>query len=90
MTEGNRAQQLDQRPAARESARWQTPVLLAALAVGILFLAIQLWLLTVALDLLLAGEGRRLWQIAVVSGFIFLGGLLVLWLLQRNRATRFR
>ena len=49
----------------------------------------QLWLLTVALDLFLAGRGDQVWQQAVVSGAIFAGGLLVIWLLRRRpRMTR--
>ena len=54
------------------------------LALGILLLGIQLWLLTVALDLYLAGEGQRIWLACLLSGLIFLGGLLVLRLLERQ------
>ena len=36
----------------------QSPIVMAALAIGMLLMAIQLWLLTVALDLYLAGQGR--------------------------------
>ena len=62
----------------------QTAIVSAALAIGIILMAIQLWLLTVALDLFLAGRGDQVWQQAVVSGAIFAGGLLVLWLLRRR------
>lgn len=51
-------------------------LLMAALALGLLMLGIQLWLLTVALDLYLEGEGERIWGLAVVSGIVFVGGLL--------------
>jgi hypothetical protein len=54
-------------------------LLLAALIVGLLLLGIQLWLLTVAL-----GSGGRVWLLALVSGVVFLGGLLALWLLDRG------
>ena len=55
---------------------------------GFLILA-WIWLLTVALDLFLAGRGDQVWQQAVVSAGIFAGGLLVLWLLRRRpRMTR--
>jgi hypothetical protein len=67
----------------------QGPVVLAALAIGVLFMAIQLWLLTVALDMFLAGSGSRVWQLALASGAIFAGGLLILRVLrQRPRVGR--
>ncbi len=62
----------------------QAPIIAAGLSIGILLLGIQLWLLTVALDLYLAGRGNQVWLIAVVSGLIFAGGLLLLWLLHRR------
>ena len=62
----------------------QGPLLAAALAIGILLLGIQLWLLTIALELYLGGQGGDVWLIALVSGLIFLGGLGVLWLLRRR------
>jgi hypothetical protein len=62
----------------------QGPVLLAGLAIGVTLLAVQLWLLTVALELYLAGSGGEIWRLALISGAIFLGGLLMLWLLRRR------
>jgi hypothetical protein len=62
----------------------QAPIVAAGLAIGILLLAIQLWLLTVALDLFLGGRGDQVWSLALVSGVIFVGGLLVLWVLRRR------
>lgn len=62
----------------------QRTLVLAALTIGILLMAIQLWLLTVALDLYLAGAGGDVWRLALVSGAIFLGGLGMLWLLHRR------
>lgn len=62
----------------------QAPIVAAGLAIGILLLAVQLWLLTVALDLYLAGRGNQVWSLAVVSGVIFGGGLVVLWVLRRR------
>lgn len=56
----------------------------AALAIGILFLGLQLWLLTVALDLYLGGSGDTVWGIALCSGGVFLGGLLVVRVLGRR------
>jgi hypothetical protein len=62
----------------------QMPLVLAGLAIGLLLMGIQLWLLTIALDLYLSGEGRQLWLLALISGAIFGGGLLMLRLLQRR------
>lgn len=62
----------------------QQAIVLAALMIGLLLMGIQLWLLTVALELYLAGAGRQGWLLALVSGLIFLGGLLVLRLLARR------
>jgi hypothetical protein len=66
----------------------QMTLVLAGLAIGLLLMAIQLWLLTIALDLYLAGAGARIWQLALVSGAIFLGGLLMLRLLSRGPRVR--
>jgi hypothetical protein len=63
-------------------------LVMAGLAIGILMLSVQLWLLTIALDLYLAGAGARIWQLALVSGLIFLGGLLMLRLLGRRPRMR--
>ena len=59
-------------------------LLLAALIIGLLMLGIQLWLLTVALDLYLSGEGGIIWGLALTSGLVFAGGLLAIWLLSRH------
>ncbi len=67
----------------------QGPLVGAALAIGILLMAVQLWILTVALDLFLAGgASAQLWLLAAASGLIFLGGLAVLWLLRRRPHLR--
>ncbi len=65
----------------------QVAVVLMALIIGILLMGIQLWLLTVALDLYLAGKGELLWLMAVISGLVFLGGLLMLRALGRRPPT---
>ncbi len=62
----------------------QVAVVLAALVLGILLMGIQLWLLTVALDLYLAGKGAFLWLMAIISGLVFVGGLLILRVLERR------
>lgn len=58
-------------------------VVLAALIVGVILLAMQLWLLTVALNLYLAADNAHVWVLAVISGAVFAGGLLALRLLRR-------
>ncbi len=62
-------------------------LLLAALAIGMLMLSLQLWLLTVALDLFLAGRGGEVWSLAFVSGLIFIGGLVAVRLLSGPRSV---
>lgn len=54
---------------------------LAAVTIGVVLLGIQLWLLTVAVDLYLGGEAAEAWTLAVASGLVFLGGLFAYWLL---------
>ena len=66
----------------------QMTLVLAGLAIGLLLMGVQLWLLTIALDLYLGGAGARIWQLALVSGAIFLGGLLMLRLLGRRPRVR--
>jgi hypothetical protein len=68
----------------RLSSPGQAAVLLAALLVGLLLMGMQLWLLTVALDLYLGGQGRQIWLLALVSGLIFVGGIVMLVVLGRR------
>jgi Co/Zn/Cd efflux system component len=68
----------------------QVAVVLTGLALGILLMAIQLWLLTIALDRYLAGQGTDTWLLAVISGLVFLGGVLVLRMLARHPHTSSR
>jgi hypothetical protein len=70
--------------AERPPAPGRMAVVLAALMLGLLLMGVQLWLLTVALELYLGGHGRQVWQLALASGLIFLGGLLTLRLLGRH------
>ncbi len=62
----------------------QVAVVMMSLVIGMLLMGIQLWLLTVALDLYLAGKGGFLWLMGVISGLVFLGGLLILRVLERR------
>ena len=74
---------LDQPPPPGEAA-----LVIAALLIGILLMAIQLWLLTVALELYLGGQGPRVWQLALASGLIFLGGRGILTILHHRSRIR--
>ncbi len=76
--DGRTGPEVDQPPVG------QMPIVAAALVIGFLLMSIQLWLLTVALDLYLADKGADVWRIAVISGLIFLGGLGMLRLLRRR------
>ena len=68
----------------RPPAPGRQALLLAALCIGGLLLAMQLWLLTVALELYLGGEGSNIWALAILSGLVFLGGLYALRLISRR------
>lgn len=57
---------------------------MAGLAIGILLMGMQLWLLTLALDLYLSGHTENTWLLALISGLIFLGGVLLFRLLSRH------
>lgn len=65
-------------------------VLLAALAIGVVMLGMQLWLLTVALDLYLGGESGGIWALAAFSGVVFVGGLAALRILSKQPPLRRR
>ncbi len=47
-------------------------------------MALQLWLLTLAFDLYSSGERLQTLVIACISGLVFLGGVAMLWLLDRG------
>ncbi len=70
-----------QRPLPGESA-----LVTLGLAIGILFMTIQLWLLTLAFDLYLSGERGETIRVAIISGLVFLLGLVMLRLLNRRPA----
>lgn len=68
----------------RPPAPGRQALLLAMLVIGFILMGIQLWLLTVALDLYLGGNGGRIWILALFSLAVFLGGLLAIWLINRR------
>lgn len=62
----------------------RSSVAFLGLMLGLVLMAIQLWLLTLAFDLYLAGERAETVWVAIVSGLIFLGGLGILWFLDHR------
>ena len=60
----------------------------AGLAIGILLMGIQLWILTVALEHFQQHEYPPLYALAGISALIFAGGVLMLWVLRRTPAIR--
>lgn len=72
----------------RSPSPGQVGILLASLAIGILLMGIQLWLLTISLDLYLGGNNGYIWILAIISGLVFLGGILILRMLAQHPQTR--
>jgi hypothetical protein len=62
----------------------RSSVAFLGLMLGLVLMAIQLWLLTLAFDLYLAGERAETVWVAICSGFIFFGGLGILWFLDHR------
>lgn len=60
----------------------------AALAIGILLMAVQLWILTVALEQFQRHDYRQIYALAGISALIFLGGVAMLWALRRTPSVR--
>ena len=58
------------------------------LAIGILLLGLQLWLLTLAFDLFLSDEPGEIAVLAGFSALAFVGGLLMLRLINRKPRRR--
>lgn len=67
---------------------WSGPILTTALVLGLVLMALQLWILTVALDLLLGGRTEGFLRLTLASAAVFAGGLLVLRLLEAPRRER--
>ncbi|MBX6721954.1 MAG: hypothetical protein IRY92_01750 [Dactylosporangium sp.] len=62
----------------------QGGLVMLGLAVGMLLMSIQLWLLTLAFELYLSGKRGETVIAAVISGLVFVGGLVMLRLLDRR------
>lgn len=60
----------------------------AALMIGIVLLALQLWILTVTLEEFQRHNDQRTYLLAGISALIFAGGLAVRWLLKRTPSVR--
>ncbi len=75
-----------------EADRPQRPgrqaLLLAAATIGLVMLALQLWFLTIALDLFYLREQSGAWALAVLSGLVYVGGLLALGMFEKSRRVR--
>lgn len=59
-------------------------MVLAAVVIGMVLLGVQLWLLTVAVELYLGGEAEHAWTLALGSAAVFLGGLLAYRMLGKQ------
>lgn len=66
----------------------QSAIIGLGLSIGILLMGIQLWLLTLAFDLFLSNEPGEIVTLAIFSGLVFLGGLLMLHILDRKPHRR--
>jgi hypothetical protein len=89
MSESSRVRHVASRLAVRPGPpAGQGPLVMLALAIGILLMTVQLWLLTLALNLYLGGVRRGTVIAAVISGVIFTGGLCVIHLLERRLRPR--
>ena len=66
----------------------QAGLAMLGLAIGIMLMSIQLWLLTLAFDLYMLEEDTDALLAATVSGLIFLGGLAMLRILDRRPRRR--
>jgi hypothetical protein len=66
----------------------QTGLVLLGISMGILLMSVQLWLLTLAFNLYLAGDRRGTLIAAIISGCVFIGGLVMLGALRGTRRLR--
>ncbi len=59
-------------------------LIMLGLSIGLLLMALQLWLLTLAFDLFSSGNRTQTVVIAGISGLVFVGGVVMLRLLDRG------
>lgn len=60
----------------------------AAVAIGILLMGVQLWILTVALEQFERHHYPEVYALTAISALIFAGGVTILWLLHRKPTVR--
>ncbi len=72
----------------RQPPPGQASIAMLGLAIGILLMSLQLWLLTLAFDLYRSGVRGETLAVALISGLVFLGGLGMLRLLERRPRPR--
>lgn len=78
-----------ERTVRRPALPGQMVLILTGLAIGLLLMGIQLHLLSSAIDHYLSGLNSQIWLLVLASGAIFLGGLVILWVLRwQLRAPR--
>jgi hypothetical protein len=63
-------------------------LLSAAVAMGILLMGMQLWILTVALEQFERHHYREVYALTGFSALIFAGGVAILWMLRRTPRVR--
>lgn len=83
-----RPESVDPERVPRRTPAGQSAIVGLGLAFGIILMGMQLWLLTLAFDLYLSDEPREILVLAGFSGLVFLGGLLMLRLLDRDPRPR--
>jgi len=62
----------------------QAAIIMLGLTLGLIMMGIQLWLLTLAFDLFRSGDRTQTLVVAIFSGVVFLGGVLMLRFLDRG------
>ena len=78
----------DLRDGGRRPPPGQGVIVGLGLALGVLLMTVQLWLLTLSFDLYLSGQRGETVIAAVISGLVFLGGLAMLRVLDRRPRRR--
>ncbi len=84
MMDGRDDRRAMNQPEHRQPIGARLALIMFGLSVGLVLMALQLWLLTLAFDLFQSGVRFQTAVIAGISGLVFIGGLAMLWLLDRN------
>jgi hypothetical protein len=83
-----RASEITTGDTARRPPQGQAVLAMLGLTIGLLLMALQLWLLTLAFDLYESGQRGKTVGVAAGSGLVFLGGLLMWRVLDRRPGVR--